>query len=124
MFEDSQGVLWLGTYGGLTRYADGQFKTYTTADGLSHDTVLAISAARDGGLWIGTNSGLNRFKDGRFTVYTMKDGLSSDYVRAVSEDSQGRLWAGAAFPRPSDGMRSMAWRHEWSADVPSLPIAS
>jgi PAS domain S-box-containing protein len=95
LFQDRAGSLWIGTYGGgLTRYHEGKFTTYTTAEGLAHNMVRAISEGRDGSLWIGTNSGLSRFKDGKFTTYTTREGLSNDYVRAVYEDQHGQLWVG------------------------------
>ena len=35
LVQDDEGALWIGTYGGgLTRFKDGQFTTFTTADGL------------------------------------------------------------------------------------------
>src|SRR5262245_25971087 len=34
-YEDREGTMWFGSYGGLTRFKDGQFTTYTTAQGLS-----------------------------------------------------------------------------------------
>src|SRR5262249_47445725 len=35
LYEDREGILWVGTFGGgLVRYHDGQFKTYTSQDGL------------------------------------------------------------------------------------------
>ena len=97
LFVDKAGVLWVGTYGGgLTRYQDGIFTTYGTANGLSNEMVRAICQSRDGSLWIGTNDGLNRFKDGRFTVYRKKDGLSSSYIRSLHEDRHGTLWIGTS----------------------------
>jgi hypothetical protein len=43
LYEDRDGTLWAGTEdGGLTRYKDGQFHTYITADGLPHDLVVGV----------------------------------------------------------------------------------
>ena len=42
--EGRDGSLWIGTYGGgLSRFKDGTFTTYTTANGLPDDTVRALS---------------------------------------------------------------------------------
>jgi len=42
--EDNTGGLWIGTYGGgVTLLKDGQFKTFTTADGLTDDVVTELA---------------------------------------------------------------------------------
>jgi len=68
LFEDSQGILWVGTYnGGLNRYdrENDKFISYTHKDSdphsLSSNHVLCICEGRKGFLWIGTQDGLNRF---------------------------------------------------------------
>lgn len=95
LFEDREENLWIGTYGGgLVRFKNGKFTSYTTKDGLSNDTIWKIFEDRKGNLWIGTSKGLSRFKNGKFTVYTTKDGLSNDFVRAIIEDRNGNLWIG------------------------------
>ena len=96
LLEDRRGDLWIGSAGGgLTRFRNGIFTTFTTKDGLSNDVVLSLHEDRSGALWIGTDGGgLNRFQNGRFTPYTTKDGLASDAVYAISEDGRGNLWFG------------------------------
>ena len=51
LLEDKDGNLWITTEGqGITRYKDGVFTTYTTADGLSDNKFLRIDADREGNL--------------------------------------------------------------------------
>ncbi|MBI1764742.1 MAG: hypothetical protein HYR56_25250 [Acidobacteria bacterium] len=94
--EDRAGQLWLGSVGGgLTRYADGRFRLYTTRDGLASDYVRCLLADRAGNLWIGTRGGgLNLFRDERFTAYTTRDGLPGDQILTLAEDRAGSLWIG------------------------------
>ena len=74
--QDRDGSLWIGTRGGgLARFKDGSFTTYSEKDGLATSGIQALFMDRDNTLWIGTRQGLNRFKDGRFTTYTVNDGL-------------------------------------------------
>src|SRR3990172_968007 len=91
LFEDRGGSLWIGTYGGgLTRFKDGKFTSFTTQKGLSNDFVYSIHEDHKGSLWIGTyGGGLNRYKDGKFTSFATKEGLSSDRVWSIYEDRQG-----------------------------------
>ena len=43
LLEDSRGALWIGTVGGgLTRWQDGQFTTFTMRDGLPVDSITAL----------------------------------------------------------------------------------
>lgn len=96
IFEDREGIIWIGTQDGLARY-DGKTATVLRKqDGLSHDDVRAILQTRDGALWVGTNGGgLNRIKDGQFTHWRASHGLSGDSVWCLHEDSEGDLWVGA-----------------------------
>jgi ligand-binding sensor domain-containing protein len=93
---DADGGLWIGTRGGgLTHYAGGAFKRYTTEDGLAHDVVLTIKVARDGTVWIGTRGGgVSAFKGGRFTTLREKDGLANDTVTSLAEGPDGAMWFG------------------------------
>ena len=93
--EGDDSSVWIGTYGGgLSRFKDGRFTVYTTADGLVNDFVANLHKGPDGSIWIATDGGLSRFKDGRFTNYTVKDGLSHDALRALYTDTDGSLWIG------------------------------
>jgi ligand-binding sensor domain-containing protein/signal transduction histidine kinase len=98
LYEGRDGSLWIGTGGGgLTRFRDGKFTTYTTNDGLSINDLRSVCEDDVGNLWIGTmGGGLNRFSDGRFTVFTTRDGLSSNFVYSLYKDRKGSLWAGTS----------------------------
>ena len=96
LLTDSERNLWIGTQGGgLTVFRDGNFKTYTTKNGLSSDTILSLFSETHGVLWIGTNGGgLNRFTRETFTVYTSKNGLPDDSIFSLGGGSEGSLWIG------------------------------
>ncbi len=92
LYQDQDGVLWVGTFGGgLTRFKDGQFKTYTVQNGLSNNTITAILRDHSGNLWIGTNDGLNKMVGDSFLSFTRKDGLSDNTIEALAEGADGRL---------------------------------
>lgn len=88
------GDLWVCTAAGVARLADGEWRTFTTADGLASDDVAAAYEDRAGTLWFATSAGLSRYVDGKFTNFTAKDGLEGGGVLAVAEDSEGSLWVG------------------------------
>jgi len=79
IYEDEDGVLWLGTgTGGLNRYdpKTGKFKRYNHDPNdplsLGDNAVQTIHPSEDGILWLGTDGGLDRFdtNTGQFTHYT------------------------------------------------------
>ena len=48
LFEDRQAALWIGTSGGLTRLRNGQFKLFTTNEGLPANSIESVYQSRDG----------------------------------------------------------------------------
>ena len=68
MTMDAAGALWVGTWDGLTRYADGRFTTFTAKDGLPDDEINALFPDTDGSLWVASEQGgMSRVKNGRVT---------------------------------------------------------
>ncbi len=93
IYENGNGDLWIGTYGGLSRFDGESFVNYTEQNGLSGNRVRSIYEDASGTFWIGTyDRGLNRFRDGKFTDYTTADGLFNDGVFQILEDERGNLW--------------------------------
>ena len=105
MLEDRVGNLWFGTSNyrfaadgkgkGISRYDGKTFTTFTMADGLAGDQVMAIEEDRQGHLWFGTwDNGVSRYDGQTFTTFTMADGLVDNRVQVIKEDRQGDLWFG------------------------------
>ena len=99
--EDQAGNLWIGSQnGGLTKYSQGSFTTYTTKDGLPDDNVFNLLADKRGNLWISTPKGLVRLTDGRFTVYTTRDGLADNNTFIIGLGRDDSVWlAGGSVAR-------------------------
>ncbi|MCB0174463.1 MAG: response regulator [Anaerolineae bacterium] len=106
IYEDSAGVLWLGTRGGglnkmvpgATPDAPPHFVRFQPDENnprsLASTTVYAVLEDSSGRLWIGTwGGGLQQLDraSGEFTSYMEKDGFS-DHVYNILEDEQGYLW--------------------------------
>lgn len=64
--EDADGALWIGSEdAGVTRYAQGVFKTFTTQDGLPHNRVSRIQPDGRGGLQFQTRDGYAYWRGNR-----------------------------------------------------------
>ena len=104
---DRSGALWVGTDSGLARFAGGDFRRFTTRDGLPHEWVNAVREDRDGALWVATSGGLCRLRGERFEALTSWEGQPSVVVLTLYEDREGRLWfgsAGGGLARLKDGV--------------------
>ena len=150
--EDKIGNLWFGTYGGGVSKYDGNrvdaiergdtiaqrtqqdlkringklvksFTNFTTAQGLTNNTVRSIIEDKTGNLWFGTfGGGVSKYDGNRveaiergdtiaqrtqqdlekingklvktFTNFTTADGLANNTVFSIIEDKVGNLWFG------------------------------
>ena len=63
LYEDSEGVLWIGTYdNGLARFQNGRFTRYSVKDGLFDNSVFRILEDSNGYLWISCDQGIYRVR--------------------------------------------------------------
>jgi signal transduction histidine kinase/ligand-binding sensor domain-containing protein len=96
--QTTDGMLWIGGRGGLTRFDGVRFMSYPSPgeDSLLATNIASLLAAPDGGLWIGLRPGGVRFlKDGRVARYGNGDGLPAGTVQQFAFDRDGSLWVAA-----------------------------
>ncbi len=99
IYEDSRGVMYFGTSGGglstLRTDENGEplFENFTTADGMSNNTVNSIVEDNGGGIWLGTENGIVRMNVQKrtFEVYNENSGL---VFSSFAEASCARLYSG------------------------------
>ncbi len=94
--EDSDGSLWIGTYGsGLAQLKDDLFSRLFTGNGFLDDFIHAILEDNEGNLWIGSyTSGLIQLQNSRVISISRENGLPENMTHTVYEDRQGFLWIG------------------------------
>ena len=75
VFQDSQNLLWIGTWDGLNRYNGNNFKIFrpepNNENSISNQVVLKIGEDNKGEIWILTMHGINRYnkKNNKFKRY-------------------------------------------------------
>ena len=129
MMVDSDEVKWFGTNGGgISRYKDGQWKTYFPMHGLADYWVYSFAQQSNGTIWIGTWAGLNAFdkKSEKFTTYLKE--LVNEWVYGLDVDSKDNVWIGTeGGVNMFDGKSWKAWTHKDGLGAPNnenLPLSS
>jgi signal transduction histidine kinase/ligand-binding sensor domain-containing protein len=109
-YEDAEGTLWIGTAGGgLLRFREGRFTSYTSREGLPSNDVWAIQEDETGHLWLGSPEGIVRVAkpspdpDEAVGAYALeiesfgsrdglKGGLTAGGFPGSWKGADGRLW--------------------------------
>ncbi|HKV13334.1 MAG TPA: two-component regulator propeller domain-containing protein, partial [Thermoanaerobaculia bacterium] len=92
VFEDSRGMLWIGSREGLARESGGRFQPLSLVGGDVQPYVAAIAEDREGTVWIATNAGLFAKRPDGLWRYGPADGLASTALNALLIDREGHLW--------------------------------
>ena len=106
-FEDADGMIWMGFWGGGIDRFDPKTETFThfkndlnNPNSLSDNRVVTLYKDRGGIVWAGTpGSGLNKLNPvtGEVKRFTRENGLPSDFIYGIVEDQEGHLWISTAY---------------------------
>ncbi|HTB23781.1 MAG TPA: ATP-binding protein, partial [Puia sp.] len=97
LFEDSQGLIWIGTLNSGLILFDPQKRTMrllNKAFGLSSNHVTQVIEDPSGKFWISTFGGIDLLdlKENTIRSYTIAEGLSDDRPSSILLDKKTRLW--------------------------------
>jgi signal transduction histidine kinase/ligand-binding sensor domain-containing protein/CheY-like chemotaxis protein len=94
VLEDRSGALWFGTQGrGAFRLQNGRLTRFSTAEGLSGDSVKAITQDHTDRIWLATNIGVHTVVDGRIEPpHTALRDIGPFMTSIVFEDGRKRMW--------------------------------
>ncbi len=95
-FQDPGGYLWIGTYGGLSKFDGVRFKNFTVNDGLGSNQILAILQDNKKRIIAGTFFGVSIYDGHTFTNIDNVQGVSIERTRILLKDSQGTIWGGSS----------------------------
>ena len=125
---DADGYKWFGTNaGGVSRYKDGDWKTFFPMHGLADYWIYSFANDPDGGLWIGTWAGANYLdrSSEKFTTYVKE--LINEWVYGITVDSKGQIWFGTeGGVSRYDGKEWVSWNHDdglGGANPQALPFS-
>ncbi len=94
--ESPDGALWFGTWGGLSRWKNGQWTNFLPGkSGVVQEKIFALAVDKSGNLWFGDYSGggLGCISPGdSVRYYSTADGLLSQNIWDIRCDERGRLW--------------------------------
>lgn len=107
LFQDKNGLLWIGTLGGGVSVYNGKiFQNYTSKEGLINNYIIKIIGDSKGNIWIATFNGISKFNlthidtsanpNALFQNFSTKEGLINNTVRSILEDKHQNIWFGTA----------------------------
>src|SRR5258708_10226587 len=84
--------MWFATPRGLSSFSNGQWRTYTTVEGLPSTEVNCLFEDSSGTLWSGTSAGLAFFASNRFQAPHESPDVLREQIVGMAEDKSGRFW--------------------------------
>jgi ligand-binding sensor domain-containing protein len=94
ILEDDQGTLWVASEneGLLRRTPQGEWKQYTSTNGLSSSILRTVYKDREGSLWIGTDGGgLDRMRERRVKMMAAGGPKGGNIVTCVAQGNDGAI---------------------------------
>lgn len=96
---DKQGLIWIGSDGGIKSFDGYHFKHYRSNANspyiLPSNSVLCMTEGKDDMLWIGTRNGLVSMdkKSGKFTTHNLP-GSDNRIIYSLFTSHDGKIWIG------------------------------
>ncbi len=94
MFQQKNGYLWSGGYGGLCRFDGRNFLIINPKKGLVDHNVNAIAEDEKGSVFVGTNKGLSIIKDSKIYNYKKENGLLNPYITSLANGYHHSMYIG------------------------------
>lgn len=96
LYEDYNGVIWIGTDGGGIYLMENEqlIRKITTEDGLAGNVVFKINQDKDKNYWICTGTGISCYEkvNNKFVNFTTAEGLGSDSIFQMIVDDNNYAW--------------------------------
>jgi ligand-binding sensor domain-containing protein len=118
---DRRRGVWFGTNaGGVSRYSDGQWKTWFPMHGLADYWVYAFAFDQKENIWMGTWDGASYYDPRADQFATFRKELVNVWVYGIDIDPAGRVWFGTeGGVTMLDGAEWRSWTHEEGLGAPN-----
>ncbi|MEQ9717907.1 MAG: two-component regulator propeller domain-containing protein [Balneola sp.] len=92
--EGDDGSMWIATYGGVSRYFEGEVENFTIQEGLPNNAVMMVIKDDVGRIWASTFGGIAWFDGLKFQSITTEDGLPNRVCYFIHQSRDGSIWVG------------------------------
>lgn len=96
LFQDSNGLLWIGTSIGLNVYDGYEFHSIDSKNGGPAGKINDIAEDPFGVIWIATETGLGFISNNQIYFLGKKEGLPNEKIDQLYLDVNGNLWIGSS----------------------------
>ncbi|MEK6478307.1 two-component regulator propeller domain-containing protein [Catalinimonas sp. 4WD22] len=105
IYQDTEGIVWLGTPDGLNKFLGHDFKTYRSVVGdstsLPSNFIISLVEDDEKNLWVGTWGGgiclydrkTDNFKHPKLILPQQNDLGDINFISELYKDSEGNIWA-------------------------------
>ena len=95
ILQDSRGLIWIGTRGGLNRFDGYTFKSYQNQQNIfgsiGNNVITVLAEDKEGMLWIGTGKGIFKY-DPFKELFTSLTIAPRAYISHLVIDQQNNIW--------------------------------
>ncbi len=100
LLEGLNGDIWFNydKPAGMTRFRNGKFRSWTTAEGLTNDAVFSLGMDRKMHLWVGSARGVDYFDGTTFRNFGPAQGFAATETNGGGflSEANGHIWFGTA----------------------------
>lgn len=92
--EGKDGSMWIATYGGVSRYYEGEVESFSIQEGLPNNAVMMVLRDDQDRIWASTFGGIAWFDGLKFQNITTEDGLPNRVCYFLKQSKDGTFWIG------------------------------
>lgn len=96
IYQDREGYLWAGGFGGVTRFDGTSFVNYNPKNGLIDHNVTDIGQDDFGNIFVGTNKGLSVISKNKISNFGKNSGLNNLSITSFCKGYHHSMYVGTA----------------------------
>ena len=91
--QDHNNELWIGTYGGVSRFDGSHFVNYDKSRGISSNIIMDIKTDQLGHIWMATSNGITEYDGLQFKSYFPAANSVQNAFQQLVIDGDNTVWA-------------------------------